>query len=151
MLVYDRQINEATRATAINKARKNLAKKKFDEDGKIEEIIINEDDLADPDVMYDFYVSYWAKLPKPLFGTHLISFSENDERGSEGGLFVIAVIKESAAANAGILRQDRIMKINGIELNTPEEFIKELIKNRGQTVVIDYKRSGELKNISVQL
>jgi len=43
------------------------------------------------------------------------------------------------------------MKINGIELNTPEEFIKELIKNRGQTVVIDYKRSGELKNISVQL
>jgi len=151
MLVYDRQINEATRATVINKARKNLAKKKFDEDGKIEEIIINEDDLADPDVMYDFYVSYWAKLPKPLFGTHLISFSENDERGSEGGLFVIAVIKESAAANAGILRQDRIMKINGIELNTPEEFIKELIKNRGQTVVIDYKRSGELKNISVQL
>ncbi|MFZ8988671.1 MAG: PDZ domain-containing protein, partial [Methylophilaceae bacterium] len=62
-----------------------------------------------------------------------------------------AVIKESAAANAGILRQDRIMKINGIELNTPEEFIKELIKNRGQTVVIDYKRSGVLKNISVQL
>ena len=67
MLVYDRQINEATRATAINKARKNLAKKKFDEAGKIEEIIINADDLADPDVMYDFYVSYWAKLPKPLF------------------------------------------------------------------------------------
>lgn len=151
MLVYDRQINEATRATAINKARKNLEKKKFDEAGKIEEIIIYEDDLYDPDVMYDFYVSYWAKLPKPLFGTHLISFSENDERGSEGGLFVVAVIKESTAANAGILRQDRIMKINGIELNTTEEFIKELIKNRGQTVEIDYKRNGELKNISVML
>ena len=68
-------------------------------------------------------------LSYPTFvWTHLISFSENDERGSEGGLFVVAVIKESAAANAGILRQDRIMKINGIELNTPEEFIKELIK-----------------------
>src|SRR5210317_126259 len=151
VLVYDRQINEATRATAIKRARENIKKKKLDDEGKIEEIIIDENDLADSDAMFDFYVSYWAKLPKPLFGTHLISFSQDDERGSEGGLFVIAVIKESAAANAGILRQDRIMKINGIELNTPEEFIKELIKNRGQTVVIDYKRSGELKNISVQL
>ena len=43
------------------------------------------------------------------------------------------------------------MKINGIELNTTEQFIKELIKNRGQTVEIDYKRNGELKNISVML
>ena len=62
LLVYDRQINEATRATAIKRARENIKKKKLDDEGKIEEIIIDPNDLADSDAMFDFYVSYWAKL-----------------------------------------------------------------------------------------
>ena len=54
VLVYDRQINEATRATAIKKARENIKRKKLDEEGKIEEIVINKEDLVDPNVMFDF-------------------------------------------------------------------------------------------------
>ena len=101
--------------------------------------------------MFDFYVSYWAKLPKPLFGTHLISFKEDDERYEDGGLFVVAVIKDSAAANSGIERKDRIMTINGISLKEPNEFIKELIKNKGNVVEIAYMRDGNLNNIKVQI
>jgi len=151
VLVYDRQINEATRATAIKRARENIKKKKLDDEGKIEEIIIDENDLADSDTMFDFYVSYWAKLPKPLFGTHLISFSQDDERYEDGGLFVVAVIKDSAAANSGIKRKDRIMSINGVILNEPNEFIKELIKNKGSIVEIAFMRNGNLNNIKVQI
>ena len=151
VLVYDRQINEATRATAIKKARENIKRKKLDEEGKIEEIVINKEDLVDPNVMFDFYVSFWAKLPKPLFGTHLINFPENDERGKDGGLFVIAVIKDSVAANAGILRKDSIMKINDIDLVEPQDFIKELINNKGRDVKIDYKRDGEMRHVVVSI
>ena len=151
LLVYDRQINEATRATAIKRARENIKKKKLDDEGKIEEIIIDPNDLADSDAMFDFYVSYWAKLPKPLFGTHLISFKEDDERYEDGGLFVVAVIKDSAAASSGIERKDRIMTINGISLKEPNEFIKELIKNKGNVVEIAYMRDGNLNNIKVQI
>jgi membrane-associated protease RseP (regulator of RpoE activity) len=150
-LIYDRQINEANRATVIKKARENYKKKKLDSEGKIEEIVIQEEDLVDPNVKYDFYVSFWAKLPKPLFGTHLISFKEGDERNKDGGLFVVAVIKESAAFNAGIQRKDLILKINNIELSEPSDFIKELVANKGKEVEIEFKRNEETKKIKVQI
>jgi hypothetical protein len=43
------------------------------------------------------------------------------------------------------------MTINGISLKEPNDFIKELIKNKGNVVEIAYMRDGNLNNIKVQI
>ena len=63
--------------------------------------------------MYDFYASYWVKLTKPTFGTHFIELGQGENRENAEGVQVIAVIKGSAAAKAGIMRNDSITSING--------------------------------------
>ena len=73
ILIYDRQVNENSRASAIQRAReKVLAAKRAENKGEITEIEITEEDLADSNALYVFYASYWVKLPKPTFGTHFI-------------------------------------------------------------------------------
>ena len=116
ILIYDRQINEGDRASQFKQARrKAIEEKRVKDFGKVTEIEITEEDLVDPNVMYDFYASYWVKLPKPTFGTHFIELGQGENRENAEGVQVIAVIKGSAAAKAGILRNDSITSINGQE------------------------------------
>lgn len=149
VLIYDRQINENTRASQIQKARAkareaNRIKKK----GEITEIIITEEDLADSNAKYDFYLTYWVKLPKPTFGTHFIKLvSDSDNKGIQ----VIAVIKESAAAAAGIKKGDNIIAINGAEVNSPDDLIKIIQKNKGKLINVAFERGGESIKVSVSL
>ena len=150
VLIYDRQINENTRATQIQKAReKARAAKRIKKKGEITEITITDEDLADSNAKYDFYLTYWVKLPKPTFGTHFIKLvSDVDDIK---GVQVIAVIKESAAATAGIKKGDNILSINGTEVNSPEDLIKIIQKNKGKTIGVAFERGGESNKVSVSL
>jgi len=66
LLIYDRQINESNRASHISAARKNAKEaNRIKESENITEIEIKEKDLIEPSARYDFYVTYWVKLPKP--------------------------------------------------------------------------------------
>ena len=77
------------------------------------------------DTQYKYYASYWAKLPAPLLGVHIIKLASRDDETEQvvekKGLKVLAVIKDSPAAKAGILRGDVLYKISDVELNKPEE------------------------------
>ena len=144
ILIYDRQINEGDRASQFKQARrKAIEEKRVKDFGKVTEIEITEDDLVDPNVMYDFYASYWVKLPKPTFGTHFIELGNGENRENAEGVQVIAVIKGSAAAKAGILRNDSITSINGQKVTTPDELISLIRKHKGSDIDVGYMRNGK--------
>ena len=144
ILIYDRQINEGDRASQFKQARrKAIEEKRVKDFGKVTEIEITEEDLVDPNVMYDFYASYWVKLPKPTFGTHFIELGKGEDSQSVEGVQVIAVIKGSAAANAGIVRNDSITSINGQKVTTPEQLISLIRENKGSDINVGYIRNGK--------
>ena len=144
ILIYDRQINEGDRASQFKQARrKAIEEKRVKDFGRVTEIEITEDDLVNPNVMYDFYASYWVKLPKPTFGTHFIELGKGENRENAEGVQVIAVIKGSAAAKAGILRNDSITSINGQKVTTPDELISLIRKHKGSDIDVGYMRNGK--------
>ncbi len=152
ILIYDRQVNENTRATAIQKARdKVLAAKKIENNGEITEIEITEEDLADSNALYVFYASYWVKLPKPTFGTHFIKLAKGNDEVEVPGALVIAVIKGSPAAEAGILRNDSIVKVDQVNVDTPDDLMAVIKKSKGKSVNVEYIRNGKKESVTVNL
>jgi S1-C subfamily serine protease len=61
----------------------------------------------------------------------------------EDGLKVLAVIRDSPAAKANLLRGDVLRKIGDIELQKPEELSAAAKQYQGKTVEIAYERGGE--------
>jgi hypothetical protein len=105
---------------------------------------IDEKDVVEDDVKYKYFASYWAKLPPPLLGVHVIKLARPAEEGEKKqelkGLNVLAVIKGSPAEMAGIERGDMLLKLNDVELNKAEELAKVVRQHQGKTVQITYQR-----------
>jgi PDZ domain len=110
---------------------------------------IDEKDLVEEDIQYKYYASYWAKLPPPLLGVHVIKLArpiEGSEKKDElKGLRVLAVVKGSPAEAAGILRGDMLLAINETELDKAEELSKLVRQHQGKSVAIAYEREGAAK------
>lgn len=108
---------------------------------------------------YDYYASYWAKLPMPLFGVHLIKLNEVSQEPETGeikkvaqkGLKLIAVIQESPAAKAGILRGDSLLKMGDAEMNKPDDLFAAVKKYQGQTVPVKVLRGEQEMTMQVAL
>ena len=152
VLIYDRQVNDSSRASAIKKARdKVFAARKAEKKGEIIEIEITEEDLLDSNALYVFYASYWVKLPKPTFGTHFIKIAKNNVQDEVPGVLVIAVIKDSPAAKAGILKNDSIVKIDQVDVNSPDDLIAVIKKSKGKSVDVEFIRGGIKDQVRVNL
>lgn len=138
VLVYTKYGAALTAASKID-TYKEAAKKN---DGEIDE-----KDLVKDDVKYKYFASYWAKLPPPLLGVHVIKLArsaevEGQKKQELEGLNVLAVIKGSPAEAAGLERGDMLLKINDTELNKAEELSKVVRQHQGKTVKIVYERDG---------
>lgn len=107
--------------------------------GEVDEALLNDDAEQ-----FRYYASYWAKLPMPSLGLHVIKLKqknkETDEVNIVEGLKVIAVINQSPAAKAGLERGDVLLKIQDVATNTPAELSQVVSKHRGQKVNVLYKR-----------
>jgi hypothetical protein len=121
---------------------------------------IDPNDLVEEPTMHYFYASYWAKLPMPLLGVHIIKLKKNtNESADEGaadvqalpGLKIIAVIKESPAAKAGIVRGDTVMKIGDMALAEADDLFAAVKKYAGQTVAVELERKGVPTKVSVAI
>lgn len=121
---------------------------------------IDPNDLVEEPTQYYFYASYWAKLPMPLFGVHIIKLKKNggesaDEDATQvqavPGLKIIAVIKDSPAAKAGILRGDSVLKLGDMTLESAEDLFAAVKKYAGQTVDAEIERKGVPNKVSVKL
>jgi S1-C subfamily serine protease len=86
---------------------------------------------------------------------HIIKLASRDEESDQlienKGLKVLAVIKDSPAAKAGIVRGDILFKIGDVELNKPEELSPLVRKFQGQNVAIEYEREGNKNVANAQL
>jgi C-terminal processing protease CtpA/Prc len=153
VLVYDRKINEMTRSARLKQIHDEMKKEnKSDKNTVIE---VSEADLKDKNSKFEFYATYWAKLPEPVLGLHVIKLitknSDTKETQQERGLKVIAVIKDSPAFKAGIQKADVIIALNEVNTESPEDFSKSILKQQGNKVKIKYARDDEEKQVSVEL
>jgi hypothetical protein len=117
---------------------------------------LNEKDVADNPTVYRYYASYWAKMPPPTLGVHIIklvpkSNTGNPEENAVKGLRILAVIKGSPAFTAGFLRGDQLLTINDTSLEKPEDLTSFVSKNHGATVNIRYMRDDTEYSKSVKL
>ncbi len=94
--------------------------------------------------VYKYYASYWAKLPMPLLGLHVIKLKHKDKNSGafveDDGLKVLAVIKGSTAFKAGLKRGDVLLSIAGTSVQTPAKLSQAVVKNKGKEVEITYTR-----------
>jgi hypothetical protein len=121
---------------------------------------IDPNDLVEEPTLHYFYASYWAKLPMPLLGVHIIKLKKNtNETTDDGaaelqalpGLKIIAVIKESPAAKAGIVRGDTVLKIGDMALVEADDLFAAVKKYAGQTVAVELERKGVPTKVSVAI
>jgi len=129
------------------------------EKAKLNGGVIDEKDLEEEAVEYDYHASYWAKLPTPLFGIHIIKLNqvsqdpETDEikKVEQKGLKILAVIKDSPAAKAEILKGDNLLKIGEVTINKPEDLFSAVKRYQGQTVDVKLDRNGKDKDVTVAI
>lgn len=121
---------------------------------------IDPNDLVEEPTQYYFYASYWAKLPMPLFGVHIIKLrqgsNDSDEAGAGQiqdlpGLKVIAAIKDSPAAKANIVRGDTLLKIGDVELIKADDLFAAVKRYAGQTVPVQLQRKDGDAQVMVTL
>ncbi len=120
---------------------------------------IDEKDLVEEDVQYDYYASYWAKLPMPLFGIHIIKLNqvsqdpETDEvkKEAQKGLKILAVIKDSPAAKAEILKGDNLLKMADTTINKPDDLFAAVKKYQGKTIPVVVQRGEQEMTLNVAL
>ncbi len=102
------------------------------------------------------YASYWAKLPTPLLGVHIIKLIPAESKGVKlakdvKGLTIIAVIKESPAEKANILKGDNLLKIGELALEKPDDLFAAVKRYAGQTVPVELQRGSEVVKTNVAL
>ena len=115
---------------------------------------LTEKDLEEGPTVYKYYASYWAKLPAPTLGVHIIKLvpktADADAKNS-AGLKVLAVINDSPAAKAGLVRGDELLTINATPLVKPEDLSATVRKLKGSQVTITFLRNDEPQTTTAQL
>lgn len=95
------------------------------------------------------YASYWAKLPMPLLGVHVVKLVKSSANpATEGtklpGLKIIAVIKDSPASKANIATDDTLLKIGDVALESEDDLFGAVKRYQGQAVDVVF-RHGEVE------
>ena len=80
---------------------------------------------------------------------HFIKLNSDIE--AINGVQIIAVIKGSPAAIAGIKKNDSITSIAKISVNKPEDLISAIRKNKGKLIEVGYLRAGKQSKVMVKL
>jgi hypothetical protein len=97
---------------------------------------------------YDYYATFWTKLPPPLLGLHVSDRKEDDKRP---GVPVVAVVKDSPAATAGLRKGDVVLKVSEVETNNGDAFVQTIRSNAGKPVEIVLLREDVLVAKTVTL
>jgi hypothetical protein len=98
---------------------------------------------------YNYFASFWTKLPTPLLGVHVKQ--DHDEGLPEQGVEIIAVIKGSPAASAGLQKGDTLLRLGDVELSKPELLPQAAQRYAGQSVEVVYSRIGQEQRQTVTL
>lgn len=149
VLVYTKYSSAKAQAS-----RKEFLKAEAKKAGKV-----IDETLLDEVTVYDYFASYWAKIPMPTFGVHIIKLNslvtdyETDEvtKHPETGLKVVAVIRGSSAAKANILHGDSLLKIGDAVMDKPDDLFAAIKQYKGKTVTVVVKRGKKVMKMPVTL
>lgn len=146
VLVYTQQATRRSKASRIAFLKKQA---------KAQGTTIDVDALQD-EAVYEYFASYWAKVPMPSFGVHIVKLKQvvklDDEvleKKELKGLRILAVVKGSAAADAGVLRGDQLIQIGDQTINQPKSLFEAVQQFKGQTVPVKVKRENAVETLQV--
>ena len=132
VLVYTKLIGKTPVSVTLNKLREQAKmteeEKKLADNGKL---------LPQEQALYDYFATYWVKLAPPLIGVHI-----NGPTGDQGikGLTVLAVIKNSPADKAMIVKGDVLLRIGDMDMLQPEALSAAAKRYAGQPVSVALHR-----------
>lgn len=118
---------------------------------------IDPNDLEDEPTQYQYFASYWAKLPTPSFGVHVIKLKQGSSNEPDAsavelpGLKVIAVIQESPAAVSNLQRGDTLLKMGEVSLTSAEDLFRAVKQYAGKTIPVGLQRNGQVAEVLVTL
>jgi hypothetical protein len=121
---------------------------------------LTEKDVAAQPGKYRYYATFWAKLPPPVLGVHVIKLvprssaqagDEPETAPSAEGVRVIAVIHGSAAEQAGLLRGDQLLTINQEKVNDAATLSSLVRRYKGSSVTLNIQRKTEPLALKVTL
>ena len=104
--------------------------------------------LPQEQARYSYFSSYWVKLAPPLIGVHV---TRSDAEDGATGLKVIAVVKQSPAAKAGIEDGDVLIRIGDVALDKPEALQLAAQRYAGQTVDVTMQHGGNTSKTALTL
>jgi len=101
--------------------------------------------LAGPHPTYQFLATYWIKLKPPIFGIYAdpLSAEQIERPGSNKGVVVQTVVKNSPASRAGLIRGDVLTHIGEKEIADRQGLSNALDQYVGKSVVVKYVRDGK--------
>jgi hypothetical protein len=97
---------------------------------------------------YSYFASFWAKLMQPRFGAHL-KVPEAGE--TDPGLTVMVVMEGSPAEQAGLQKDDVLLSIGDVEVNTIEALSAAVKQYAGKNVKVVYSRNRQWSEVNVML
>ncbi len=101
---------------------------------------------------YDYYASYWIKMQPPSLGICFEDLTDELRRkiGSNKGVCITIVMKNSPAFRADLLNGDIVRKIDEIEV-IDSTHLKEMIATRkGQLIKLEIFRDGQTITKEIQ-
>ena len=102
---------------------------------------------------HDYLATYWIKKKLPILGvvTQDLTPEIRQSIGSNKGVLVNAVIKNSPAFRADILKGDILRKINDVELYDRKSYQETIVNFAGQKVIVEILREGKEIKKEIQL
>lgn len=101
----------------------------------------------------DYLATYWVKIKPPRLGVQVtdLTFDIQQEIESNKGMLITAVVRDSPAFNADIVRGDVLTKIGNVEIYDSEIIHQAVQQYEGQKVPIVLIRDGKEITKNVQL
>lgn len=102
---------------------------------------------------HDYLATYWIKKKPPILGVVARDLTPEIRQsiGSNKGVFVNAVIRNSPAFRADILKGDILRKIGDVDLYDSKSYQEALGKFAGQKIIIEILRNGKELQKEIQL
>lgn len=104
---------------------------------------------------YDYLATYWIKLkPESIrLGIHYNDLPDEIKQkiGTNKGIIALAIIKNTNAYKADIIKGDAILKANDMFIEDSRHFDKLLTELYGQTVHLEIFRNGNIINKEVKI
>lgn len=102
---------------------------------------------------YDYSATFWAKAKPSLFGVLVRALDDKTKAaiGSNKGVLVRAVVKDSPAFEADILRDDVILSLGNDMVRDPDQFFDLMKNHEGEEVPVGIYRAGSNMTVNVKI